>query len=71
MERVFHRNHDGSVSVSTILNSVANTDDWRVYGKIRRKALLEQDDAIGGTCFSINKKLRISSYFDVADKVCA
>jgi hypothetical protein len=64
MERVAHRN-----AVSIILNSAGITDDWRIHGKIRRNALLEQDDAEGGTCFSINKKLRISSYFDVADKV--
>lgn len=44
-------------------------EDWRSYGKQRRRKLLKQDEANGGTRFLLSDQCRIQQYFDVADRV--
>lgn len=62
---------DGHVDRAAAFNmtSMGLERDWRRHGKARRDALLEQDEIEGGTMFSINRRLPVSSYFDVAEKV--
>lgn len=68
MNGLDHRKRE-SQSATNRIKSIRITEDWRRYGKVRRNILLEQDEVEGGTIFSINKKLHVSSYFDVAERV--
>lgn len=44
---------------------------WRRHGEARRRELLRQDKAEGGTSFFLNRKCNIQKYFHVADRVLA
>lgn len=41
---------------------------WRQHGRKRRSALLCEDDARGGSLFSMNKALRIQRYYEIATR---
>ena len=44
-------------------------DEWRRYGKIRRRELLNRDREEGNNIFEINPTVRIEKYFQVINRV--
>jgi hypothetical protein len=54
---------------ASIQESTLTSDEWRRYGKARRKQLVEMDELEGGVSFHINKKVRIHRYFRLAERV--
>ena len=65
---------NSSTTVSLLLgriseNNVSN-NEWRRYGIERRRQLLEEDKASGGTDIELNNDCKIQGYFGLAEKVC-
>ena len=48
---------------------VVDNEQWRRYGRARRRHLLQADRLQGGTQFALNRRTGIEQYFAVANRV--
>jgi hypothetical protein len=60
--------HSSMMSSSSINNTFVN-EEWRRYGKARRKEIVEKDKLDGGNKFELNHKCRVQRYFKLAERV--
>jgi hypothetical protein len=56
---------------TTDAGDMISSDQWRRYGEAKRRDLVANDEAEGGTSFHLHKKCRILRYFQLAERVMA
>ena len=56
-------------SLDSYFQSTNESDKWRMYGKARRRQILEDDRQRGGTKFNLNASCSVERYYEVASRV--